>query len=73
MDMTPLQISCWRVSFFDGLRVVLLQLYSETTWAVGIAQLTHHEVQGGGKKSTQLTASTQLNVSLWWRHNIYLS
>ena len=24
-------------------------LYSETTWAVGIAQLTHHEVQGGGK------------------------
>ena len=26
-------------------------LYSETTWAVGIAQLTHHEVQGGGQKS----------------------
>ena len=24
-------------------------LYSETTWAVGIAQLTHHEVQGGDK------------------------
>ena len=23
--------------------------YSETTWTVGIAQLTHHEVQGGGK------------------------
>ena len=23
--------------------------YSETTWAVGIAQLTHHEVQGEGK------------------------
>ena len=23
--------------------------YSETTWAVGITQLTHHEVQGGGK------------------------
>ena len=22
---------------------------SKTTWAVGIAQLTHHEVQGGGK------------------------
>ena len=22
--------------------------YSETTWSVGIAQLTHHEVQGGG-------------------------
>ena len=27
----------------------LLQSYSETAWAVGIAQLTHHEVQGGGK------------------------
>ena len=26
-----------------------VQFYSETTWAVGIAQLTHHEVQGGGK------------------------
>ena len=24
-------------------------VYSEKTWAVGIAQLTHHEVQGGGK------------------------
>ena len=23
--------------------------YSETTWAVSIAQSTHHEVQGGGK------------------------
>ena len=23
--------------------------YSEMTWAVSIAQLTHHEVQGGGK------------------------
>ena len=30
---------------FRGARL----LYSETTWAVGIAQLTHHEVQGGGK------------------------
>ena len=29
--------------------VVSRILYSETTWAVGIAQLTHHEVQGGGK------------------------
>ena len=26
--------------------------YSETTWAVGIAQLTHHEVQGGAKIPT---------------------
>ena len=25
------------------------KLYSETKWAVGIAQLIHHEVQGGGK------------------------
>ena len=23
--------------------------YSETTWAVGIAQITHHEVQSGVK------------------------
>ena len=29
--------------------VTLDKYYSETTWAVGIAQLTHHEVQGGGK------------------------
>ena len=28
----------------------VVMLYdSETTWAVGIAQLTHHEVPGGGK------------------------
>ena len=27
----------------------ILTYYSETTWAVGIAQLTHHEVQGGSK------------------------
>ena len=26
-----------------------MRYYSETTWAVGIVQLTHHEVQGGGK------------------------
>ena len=32
------------VIFMNG-----LVLYSETTWAVGIAQLTHHSVQGGGK------------------------
>ena len=23
--------------------------WKQTTWVVGIAQLTHHEVQGGGK------------------------
>ena len=27
----------------------ILALYSETTWSVGIAQLTHREVRGGGK------------------------
>ena len=32
-------------NFIEMLRVQ----YSETTWVVGIAQLTHHEVQGGGK------------------------
>ena len=26
-----------------------IDFYSKTTWAVCIAQLTHHEVQGGGK------------------------
>ena len=26
-----------------------VRLYSEMTWAVGIAQLTHNEVRGGGK------------------------
>ena len=25
------------------------RLYSETTWTVGIAQITHYEVQCGGK------------------------
>ena len=29
--------------------ILAMSYYSETTWAVGIAQLTHHEVQGGGK------------------------
>ena len=28
---------------------VCSEYYSETTWAVDIAQLTHHEVRGGGK------------------------
>ena len=28
---------------------LLMTFYRETTWAVSIAQLTHHEVQGGGK------------------------
>ena len=26
-------------------------LYSEMTWAAGIAQLTHHGIRGGGKNS----------------------
>ena len=33
----------------EGIHIKDIELYSETTWAVGIAQLTHHEVQGGGK------------------------
>ena len=28
---------------------LLGSFYSETTWVVGIAQLTHHEVRGGGQ------------------------
>ena len=31
------------------MKCVAMKFYSETTWAVGIAHLTHHEVQGGGK------------------------
>ena len=34
---------------FDIFVVSRGQYYSETTWAVGIAQLTRHEVQGGAK------------------------
>ena len=103
--------------------VITMTLYSEKIWAVGIAQLTHHEVRGGGKnpetggrgifaptadlvgsllrntdrpcrfafiphfifvticiflsltiktKRILRRTSTQLNLSLWWRHNIYL-
>ena len=40
-DMGPKEENCyeyWKRIF-----------YSETTWAGGIAQLTHHEVRGGGK------------------------
>ena len=38
-----------REIYNEGRFVSAVALYSETTWAVGIAQLTHHEVQGGGK------------------------
>ena len=34
---------------FKWLYLICILFYSETTWAVGIAQLTHHEVQGGSK------------------------
>ena len=36
-------------NIFRGTGPLCGKFYSETTWAVGIAQLTHHEVQGGGK------------------------
>ena len=39
----------WRLDSICIRRIFCMWLYSETTWAVGIAQLTHHEVQGGGK------------------------
>ena len=29
----------------------IIAVYSETIWAVGIAQLTHHKIRGGGKNS----------------------
>ena len=56
-------VNCVRLSQLQSLRIKLefmichmyhvttIKYYSETTWAVGIAQLTHHEVQGGGQKS----------------------
>ena len=31
------------------IHIIFQLFYSEKSWAVGIAQLTHHEVQGGGK------------------------
>ena len=38
------------VFFYLAFTVVIeMAAYSETNWAVGIAQLTHREVQGGGK------------------------
>ena len=36
----------WRIYALLGLS----ELYSETTWAGGIAQSTHHEVRSGGQK-----------------------
>ena len=51
-----IQLFCWCqinhiFNYIHEVTVIgpLMQLYSETTWAVGIAQLTHHEVQSGGK------------------------
>ena len=42
------QVMVWRLFGARSLSDPMLY-YSETTWAVGIAQFTHHEVQGGGK------------------------
>ena len=33
----------------DGVHYSGSLFYSKTTWAVGIAQLTHHEVRDGGE------------------------
>ena len=53
--------------------------YSETTWAVGIAQLTHHEVQGGGKNfcphrgpSGELIAQYRSPMSFCFYPTLYL-
>ena len=40
---------CLMMAFSEHQRWLISVFYSETTWAVGISQLTHHEVQGGGK------------------------
>ena len=35
---------------FDGIfRIFYISFYSETTWAVGIVQLTHYMIRGGGQ------------------------
>ena len=39
----------WKPSSKQIWYITGMVLYSEMTWAVGIGQLTHHEVQGGGK------------------------
>ena len=46
VELTRPKIESCDPIFFTS---ALMSFYSETTWAVGIAQLTHHEVQGGGK------------------------
>ena len=49
--------------------------YSETTWAVGIAQLTHHEVQGGGKNPEtegELIAQYRPPMSFCFNPTLYL-
>ena len=38
-----------RLELIMSLMSMKIEVYSETTWGGGIAQLTHHEVQGGGK------------------------
>ena len=47
-------------------------VYSETTWAVGIAQLTHHEVQGGGKNPSTSGTSLFEVLPLCFRKSHYL-
>ena len=57
MKIQPFISSLWQERWDEEvdnkLHAIMPQIdekyYSETTWAVGIAQLTHHEVQGGGK------------------------
>ena len=47
-------------------------LCSETTWSVGIAQLTHHEVRGGGENHETggrwILAPTAVRVASWLRN-----
>ena len=57
MDAVHLQDSCIFLLFARSDRLLkntdgypnIVWDKSKRTWAVGIAQLTHHEVQGGGK------------------------
>ena len=51
---------------------IVISFYSETTWADGIAQLTHHEVQAGGKnpetEGRWIFAPTAERVVSWLRN-----
>ena len=63
------------MNFYAGELRVKMRYYSETTWAVGIAQLTHHEVQGGGKNPEIIRSYIMILVKyieIWTFHVLLL-